>query len=67
MVIPLVPKKENKGKLTEHNSAVEANTSSKLGKIFHGEKEPLVPKMACYHHHTWSCHLEITHPILHLC
>ena len=29
----------------EHNSAVEANTSSQVGKIFRGENESLVPKI----------------------
>ena len=38
-------KREIKKKSIEHNSAVEANTSSQVGKIFRGENESLVPKI----------------------
>ena len=38
-------KREIKKKSIEHNSDVEANTSSQAGKIFHGENESLVPKI----------------------
>ena len=38
-------KREIKKKLIEHNSAVEANTSSQAGKIFRGENESLVPRI----------------------
>ena len=54
-------------KLTEHNSVVEANTSSKAVKIFRGENEPIVPKKECHRHHMFSRRPEVTHPILHLC
>ena len=37
--------KGNYEKSTEHNFAVEANTSSKAGKIFRGDNESLVPKI----------------------
>ena len=38
-------KREIKKKSIEHNSAVEANTSSQAGKIFRGKNESLVPKI----------------------
>ena len=38
-------KREIKKKSIEHNSDVEANTSSQAGKIFRGENESLVPKI----------------------
>ena len=38
-------KREIKKKSIEHNSAVEANTSSQAGEIFRGENESLVPKI----------------------
>ena len=38
-------KREIKKKSIEHNSAVEANTSSQVGKIFRGENESLAPKI----------------------
>ena len=38
-------KREIKKKSVEHNSAVEANTSSQVGKIFRGKNESLVPKI----------------------
>ena len=45
----------NKGdreKLTEHNSAFEANTSSKAGTSSEEKNQPLAPKMECHHHHS---------------
>ena len=37
--------REIKKKSIEHNSAVEANTSSQAGKIFRGESESLASKI----------------------
>ena len=56
--MPTIPDFRNKGNkenLTEHNSAVEANSSYEApGKLFRGENQPLaiVLKMECHHHHT---------------
>ena len=42
----------DKEKLTEHNSAFEANTSSKAGTSSEEKNQPLAPKMEFHHHHS---------------
>ena len=51
-VISQFHNKGDKEKLTEHNSAFEANTSSKAGTSSEEKNQPLAPKMECRHHHS---------------